>query len=68
MEEKDTLESIFPLDEYEILTLKDNSEKRILIFIKGKQKYYKSIFFKSINILKVIDLENGKTEIFYGSI
>lgn len=67
-EEKEKIATIFSPDDYKITELVDNSEKRILLFSKYNQNLYKSIFIKSTNFLKIIDLKNNEKEIFDGSI
>jgi len=67
-EEGEKLETIFVTTDFEVTKLVDNSEKRILLFSKNNEKFYKSIFVKSTKFLKVVDLKNNEIETFYGSI
>ncbi|MHC5250517.1 hypothetical protein [Enterococcus sp. LJL90] len=67
-EEEEKIAAILTLSDFDITVLSDNSEKRILLFTKDNQKYYKSIFVKSTKFLKIIDLKNNDTEIFYGGL
>ncbi|MHC5375696.1 hypothetical protein ACYSNU_18200 [Enterococcus sp. LJL120] len=67
-EEEEKIAAILTLSDFDITILSDNSEKRILLFTKDNQKYYKSIFVKSTKFLKIIDLKNNDTEIFYGGL
>jgi len=67
-EEEEKLASIFDPNNFQVTKLVDNSEKRVLLFSNDNQKFYKSIFLKSTQFLKVVDLKNNEQEIFYGSI
>jgi len=67
-EEGEKLETIFVTTDFEVTKLVDNSEKRVLLFSKNNEKFYKSIFVKSTKFLKVVDLKNNEIETFYGSI
>ncbi|MGM0260556.1 hypothetical protein [Enterococcus sp. AZ102] len=67
-EEVTKIATIFTPNNFKITKLVDNSEKRILLFSKDNQKFYKSIFVKSTQFLKIVDLKKDNIEIFYGSI
>ncbi|MBO0447549.1 hypothetical protein BCR24_16180 [Enterococcus ureilyticus] len=67
-EEGTKITTIFTPNNFKVTKLVDNSEKRVLLFSKDNQKFYKSIFVKSTQFLKVVDLKNNETEIFNGSI
>ena len=67
-EESNKLAEIIDLNELSVNVVTDDSNKRVILFTRDSQKMYKSIFIKSTQFLKIINLQQNEVEIFSDSI
>ncbi|GIO23320.1 hypothetical protein [Oceanobacillus sp. J11TS1] len=63
-EEQEVIETQIDDGEYEVVVETDNPGTRVLFYEIGGEKYYKTIFVKNENRLKIIDIQNNNSQIY----
>ena len=63
-EEQEVVETQIEDGEYEVVVETDNPGTRVMFYEIGGEKYYKTIFVKKENRLKIIDIQNNNGQIY----
>lgn len=63
-EEQEVIEGQIEEGDYDIVVETDNRENRVLFYEQNGEKYYKIIYIKDQNRLKIIDIYNDHGQIY----
>lgn len=63
-EEQEVIEGQIEEGDYDIVVETDNRENRVLFYERNGEKYYKIIYIKDQNRLKIIDIYNDHGQIY----